>query len=328
MMTCSACGAKFEAPVQGACPSCGALFANALPDGGTQVPGAPREARAGFWIRFLAHAVDIVIVGVAGYILSLVGLKRVESYAVSLCINAAYYIGLTATSGQTLGKRLIGIKVVMLDGSDAGWGASALRWIGYALSGLPLALGYAWVGFTKPRRAWHDIVARTKVVYIDPAAAASGQSYTPEDDRVTPAVIAVMVLAPLLFLAAIVAIAFIAFSALGGMPKLAGEGAGKGSLGAIRSALAIYYGDMEGQYPTELDALTVGGKYLVVLPVAKTPPLHPDSNRVYGFPSRSQASSSDSGGWAYVNNPQDPDFGSVWVDCTHQDSKGTVWNAY
>src|SRR6516162_6609630 len=45
------------------------------------------------------------------------------------------------------------------------------------------------------------------------------------------------------------------------------EGATKGNLGAVRSALSIYYGDLEGNYPTDdLTQMTVSGKFLPELP--------------------------------------------------------------
>ena len=72
----------------------------------------------------------------------------------------------------------------------------------------------------------------------------------------------------------------------------------------------------------------MGGKYLQSLPKAKAPSYHRDSNQVHTFPSRSQATDSDGGGWAYINNPSGPDFGSAWVNCSHTDTRGSVWNAY
>ena len=50
------------------------------------------------------------------------------------------------------------------------------------------------------------------------------------------------------------------------------EGATKGSLGAIRSALSIYYGDTEGTYPLDaaaLTSLTTANKYLKQVPSAQ-----------------------------------------------------------
>jgi len=101
------------------------------------------------------------------------------------------------------------------------------------------------------------------------------------------------------------------------------EGATKGNLGSIRSALSIYYGDTKGEYPTDLAALTVGGKYLKSLPRAKVPPHHSDSNAV-----RQGRSPDDSGGWFYDNDLLDSDFGQVFVNCTHTDTKGKVWTEY
>ncbi|OIO05254.1 MAG: hypothetical protein COX65_09590 [Elusimicrobia bacterium CG_4_10_14_0_2_um_filter_56_8] len=36
----------------------------------------------------------------------------------------------------------------------------------------------------------------------------------------------------------------------------------------------------------------------------------------------------DTGGWAYVNNPQDPDFGLLYIDCSHKDLKGRFWSEF
>jgi len=36
----------------------------------------------------------------------------------------------------------------------------------------------------------------------------------------------------------------------------------------------------------------------------------------------------DSGGWAYVNDPKSPDFGLVYIDCSHRDGKGRFWSEF
>ncbi|HAM36267.1 MAG TPA: general secretion pathway protein GspG [Elusimicrobia bacterium] len=126
-----------------------------------------------------------------------------------------------------------------------------------------------------------------------------------------------------------IVVAIIGILAAIAIPKFAelirksSEGASKGNLGAIRSALSIYYGDMEGQYPTDLASLTIAGKYLTAVPVAKAPNYHSDSSVVVP-----QTASNDGGGWSYNNTVGNANLGTVWVNCTHTDTKSSVWTMY
>lgn len=111
------------------------------------------------------------------------------------------------------------------------------------------------------------------------------------------------------------------------VPKLAaalrrsGEGAVKGRLGSLRSALSIYYADQEGHYPSELASLTIAGKYLESIPAAKVPYYHGSSDAAAG-----QTASDDAGGWVY--SAAGLVEAVVWVNCTHTDTKGSAWAAY
>jgi len=104
------------------------------------------------------------------------------------------------------------------------------------------------------------------------------------------------------------------------------EGATKGSLGALRNAISIYYGDMEGQFPATPLALTISGKYLAAVPAAKTPNYHQES--ALPLLANQAALFSDAGGWVYDNNDHDNLYGGIWVNCSHTDSHGTVWTTY
>src|ERR1035437_2659925 len=112
-----------------------------------------------------------------------------------------------------------------------------------------------------------------------------------------------------------IVVAIIGILAAIAIPKFAelirksGEGASKGNLGAIRSALSIYYGDMEGQYPADLASLTVSGKYLSNIPVAKSPNYHPDSSAV----TAAASTANDGGGWLFNNLAGDANLGTVFV---------------
>lgn len=101
------------------------------------------------------------------------------------------------------------------------------------------------------------------------------------------------------------------------------EGSMRGNLGAVRSALSIYYGDLEGAYPEDLRALTVQGKYLTAIPKVKIPVHHWASAKVHAGPAPD-----DAGGWYYNNVPGDANIGTVLINCTHTDVKGSVWTSY
>ncbi|MBI5240331.1 MAG: hypothetical protein HY926_07640 [Elusimicrobia bacterium] len=130
---------------------------------------------------------------------------------------------------------------------------------------------------------------------------------------------------------------------LRGMIDRNSEGNSIGRLSGIRSALSIYYGDMEGFYPTDLSALTaphVGRDgnvvtYLESLEAAQCrSPYHPtpdcSRNREPGIHDQITYSTAptDAGGWGYNNDPGHPNFGSIWVNCTHTDINGRSYSAY
>lgn len=100
-----------------------------------------------------------------------------------------------------------------------------------------------------------------------------------------------------------------------------------GHLGAIRSSLSIYYGDMEGQYPADLKAM-VGSRWaLEKLPLADTG-MHPPSDAVQLMTGQERAEGKfrDDGGWFYVTDG--PSAGKVGVNCVHTDVKGSSWIGY
>ncbi len=128
-----------------------------------------------------------------------------------------------------------------------------------------------------------------------------------------------------------IVVAIIGILAAIAIPKFAelirksSEGASKGNLGALRSAMSIYYGDLEGTYPITLGALTIAGKYLTVIPNAKAPNYHSDTatERL-----QSAGATTDAGGWYFNDVAGNANIGNVLVNCTHTDTKGSVWTAY
>ena len=81
-----------------------------------------------------------------------------------------YEVWPTAVSGQTIGKRLVGVQVVASgEGGPPGWGGSSLRWLIPAVlsmlsSGLFGLVAYLWCLWDADRQGLHDKAAGTIVV--------------------------------------------------------------------------------------------------------------------------------------------------------------------
>ena len=130
----------------------------------------------------------------------------------------------------------------------------------------------------------------------------------------------------LMIVVAIIGIlASIAIPKFADLLRKSSEGAGKGNLASVRSALSVYYANMEGTYPTVLQSITIGGNVIATMPKTVTPNYHADTIAENdGLP----PTVSDASGWHYDNTVGDANFGTVVVDCTHTDTKGTVWSSY
>lgn len=99
------------------------------------------------------------------------------------------------------------------------------------------------------------------------------------------------------------------------------ESSVKGSLGALRGALTIYYADSEGLRPSAITALTVNTKYLNAIPAISIPKNtlnngHPTANNT----AVAAVNDGSASRWAYY-----PATGAVYVNCTHRDTKNSIW---
>jgi uncharacterized RDD family membrane protein YckC len=140
-------------------------------------------AYAGFWIRFGAACIDlIVLLIVTGIPLSLIYgpaywssdamFKGFWDVAISLVLPMVATIWLWSQFGATPGKMALKLKVLdARTGSNPSIGRSVNRYLAYLASTLPFALGYIWIGVDKKKRGFHDMLAGT-VVVRDTAAVA------------------------------------------------------------------------------------------------------------------------------------------------------------
>lgn len=144
-----------------------------------------------------------------------------------------------------------------------------------------------------------------------------------------------------------IVVAIIGVLAAVAVPKFAdlirksNEGATKGNLGAIRSAISVYYGEMEGWFPVPLGSgrpdqpgtlgyilMMENGKYIKDCPNCYALPYH---SRGLGTVMMDTADESgDPGWWGYERNAGSTQkrWGDLWVNCTHTDSKRASWGSY
>ena len=130
----------------------------------------------------------------------------------------------------------------------------------------------------------------------------------------------------LMIIVAIIGIlAGIAVARFGGVIDKSKEGATRGGLTSLRSALQIYYGDNTDFPSDDLSSLVENKKYIDNLPLVKLPGTEHPENRHVSVGASTAAALTDTGGWAYVNDPSSPSFGTLLVNCSHADSKGKSW---
>ena len=136
--------------------------------------------------RFLAYLIDTIPFGVgyyvsAGFLIGVAG--RLPNTPASWNRMAALWLALYVLyhalgnrAGATLGKALMGLRVVSVkDGAAPGAARSAVRALGLILS-TPFNLGFLWALFDGESRTWHDKLAGTMVVEARPKSAAESRA--------------------------------------------------------------------------------------------------------------------------------------------------------
>jgi len=128
----------------------------------------------GVGLRAVAAIIDTALLFIVGYLIaSVTGGTSAQGFQLSggpffiwLVIALAYYIVMEAQSGVTLGKRLIGLKVVKLEGgAPLDWQASIVRNVLRLVDGLFFYLVGAIVVWTSDKKQrLGDKVAGTVVV--------------------------------------------------------------------------------------------------------------------------------------------------------------------
>jgi resuscitation-promoting factor RpfA len=80
-------------------------------------------------------------------------------------LAATYFVVFHGMEGKTIGKWLLGLRVVGLAQQPISYRRAFLRWVGMVgLGCASIGLSFLWVLWSREKRAWHDFLARTWVI--------------------------------------------------------------------------------------------------------------------------------------------------------------------
>lgn len=133
---------------------------------------------AGFWIRLWAFLIDLIIVSaLSGLLIKPIfraldlAITKPSAFMFSpykvaaLVLLLLYFMLMTKIAGQTIGKMIMGIRVVRMDGKKLNWSAVLFReGFGRFISQM-LWFAYLFVLFMPKKQALHDIFGNTVVVH-------------------------------------------------------------------------------------------------------------------------------------------------------------------
>ena len=147
----------------------------------------------GFWIRFLARVIDGILLGVinavvriplmlmfgigagglrglghpgAGLIFApaLIGVLGLSAM-IGIALGAAYEVYFLSAHGATPGKMALGLRVIRVDGGPISPMLALGRHFAMWISAFILMIGYIMAAFDPEKRALHDRICETRVIY-------------------------------------------------------------------------------------------------------------------------------------------------------------------
>jgi uncharacterized RDD family membrane protein YckC len=133
---------------------------------------------AGFWMRFWAYLLDLLVVGSIVRLLIKpvfrlldIPLSEANMFAPATFASAVifylYFVLMTKYFNQTLGKMVFGLKVVDLKNDQLTWGTILFReWIGRFISAT-IIVGYIIVAFLPKKQGLHDLFTDTTVIHVE-----------------------------------------------------------------------------------------------------------------------------------------------------------------
>jgi uncharacterized RDD family membrane protein YckC len=164
-----------------------------LPRSRRDAPTIAQVHVVGFWKRFAAAAIDLVIIGPASLLVTVIvsaisgvrlppsnlGLFDLDMWidlvlaadpalVMALClfvaIAMAYLLVFQILVGRTPGMRLLKIKIIDVYGDRPSPARCVARCAGYLAGVATLFLGFLWMGFDSEKRGLQDWIAGTYVI--------------------------------------------------------------------------------------------------------------------------------------------------------------------
>lgn len=131
---------------------------------------------AGFWMRFWAYLLDLIVIGSVNRLIIYpvfraldISINDGSMFAPITILTAItfylYFTIMTKVYSQTLGKMVFGIKVVPLEHKNLNWSTVLFREIIGRFISVTIIIGYLIVAFVPKKQGLHDIFADTTVVH-------------------------------------------------------------------------------------------------------------------------------------------------------------------
>lgn len=123
----------------------------------------------GFWRRLAANLLDGIIIGVPLSVLSYFIAGDWDGDLFTNALNVVYALIIPVVwSGYTIGKKIMGVRIVKVNGEKLGIGAMLMRTVVaglvYLLTlGIGVIISAFMVGLREDKRAIHDFIAGTYV---------------------------------------------------------------------------------------------------------------------------------------------------------------------
>ena len=144
----------------------------------------------GFWKRGIALTIDFLILDLLGFlylllfslgmhiffriilkvdnipdIMPLIKIIGIVVFVIpSFILMNLYFIFMHGRHGSTIGKMLVGLKVVRTDHTPINYKIAFIRWLGFLLTIPTFNIGFLLAAFDSKKQALHDKIARTYVV--------------------------------------------------------------------------------------------------------------------------------------------------------------------